>query len=76
MEGSDEEKILGTIMFIRSLTERELAEFIVNQNNAIDGLNKNNISFVNAFHKMYNAQLRPSIAGRGLGVIRIKNGTN
>jgi len=57
MEGSDEEKILGIIMFIRSVTERELAEFIINQSDAIDGLSKNNRSFVKAFHKMYNKSL-------------------
>jgi len=44
-------KVEGTIKFINISTAREVAEFIVHQTQAIDGLMKNNESFVRAFHK-------------------------
>lgn len=61
MEVTFEDKVLGTILFINSVSKRELAEFIVNQGEAIDGLTKNNDSFVKAFRKLYssNELLKP-----------------
>ena len=41
-ELSFEEKVQGTLRFMRSKDERGLAEFIVFQSNAIDGLTKHN----------------------------------
>lgn len=52
MGGTFEERVQGTIMFIRSVSERKLAEFIVHQNSGIEGLTKNNETFVEAFHNM------------------------
>ena len=52
MAGSFKDKVLGTILFIRSTPEKELAEFIVRLTDAVEGLNKNNQSFVKAFGKI------------------------
>jgi len=64
MEGSFEEKVLGTLMFIRKTSERELAELIVRQSAAIDGLSKNNSTFIKTFHEIYkktdNTPLEPT----------------
>lgn len=48
-----EEKIEGTILFIRHTPERELAEFIVLQSEAIEGLSRNNNSYIKAFRELY-----------------------
>jgi len=52
MAGSFKDRIMGTILFIRSTPEKELAEFIVRLTDAVEGLNKNNNSFVKAFGKI------------------------
>ena len=49
--GTFEDQIKGTLIFIESLSKRKLAEFIVHQNEAIEGLTKNNKSFVLSFKK-------------------------
>jgi len=57
MEGSFEERVEGTLLFIRNTSEKELAEFIVYQNDAIDGLRKNLEAFTKEFKKLYNKSL-------------------
>jgi len=57
MEGSFEERVEGTLPFIRNTSEKELAEFIVYQNDAIDGLRKNLEAFTKEFKKLYNKSL-------------------
>ena len=57
MEGSFEETMQGTLLVVRNTPERELAEFIVFQNDAIDGLRKNLESYTKEFRKMYNKSL-------------------
>lgn len=57
-----EDKVLGTMVFIDSVTKRELAEFIVHQSNAIDGLGKNLDSYVKEFRKMYNPSVEADAA--------------
>lgn len=50
-ELSFEEKVQGTLRFMRSKDERGLAEFIVFQSNAIDGLTKHNEELGAAYNK-------------------------
>ena len=49
MSETFEDRVLGTIKFIRSVSEKELAEFIVHQSNAIEGLTQN----IRAWAKVY-----------------------
>jgi len=57
MEGTFEDAVVGTILFIRSVSERELAEFIVHQTDAIEGLTKNNKSFIKVYKDLQNKKL-------------------
>lgn len=50
--GTFEDQVNGTLKFIDALSRRQLAEFIVHQNEAIEGLTKNNKSFVLSFKKI------------------------
>jgi hypothetical protein len=54
MEGSFEERVAGTLLFVRNTPELEVATFIVHQNDAIDGLRKNLEGFTKTFKEMYN----------------------
>jgi len=47
-----ENKVLAMLKFMELISKRELAEFMVNQQKAIDGLTQNNESFSRAFRKM------------------------
>ena len=60
----DEDKVQGCIFFIRNISERQLAEYIVRLSDAIDGLNKNNASFILAYNKMLsNCEHKRKISG-------------
>ncbi len=49
MTEQEEEEINGAIAFIRSISVRDLAEYIISQNKAIEGLTENNKTFIKAF---------------------------
>ena len=57
MEGAFEDKVQGVLLFLEKTSKREIAEFIVYQNDAVDGLRKNLDSFIKAFREMYNQSL-------------------
>lgn len=46
---NEEDKFLGTLAFVNHVGLEEAARFIINLQNAVDGLQKNNESFVKAF---------------------------
>ena len=46
---SDEDKIKATVFFMDTLSKRQLAEFIVNLNGAVDGLSRNNADYSRVF---------------------------
>ena len=55
-EELDEQAVIGTMLFVQSKSTRELAEFILFLQGAVDGLTKNNKSFVDSYRKMADRQ--------------------
>ena len=53
------ERCAGCRLFIRHVSEEELVEFMAHQQEAIDGLTKNNESFSKAYVEMYKRRRKP-----------------
>ena len=63
METEVDEKYLGALAFVENTPKEDLARFITQQAEAVNGLNRNNSDFIETFRKMSaeNARLRTAL---------------